>query len=169
MCHYHWFCLCLKPWYFVHNKFLYIALFFKCCLRILLYWLLSFFVPSQILQKKSKCLFHLICLTLVPVPMASHSSTLAGKSHERRSLVGCSPWGHKELDTTEWLDFHFHLHLLVSSIQCILDESLVLEKIKLPSIKYLAHTSALLNKAHTLYHFTILGEKNYYYCFNFID
>src|SRR5699024_12518666 len=26
---------------------------------------------------------------------------LPGKSHGRRSLVGCSPWGCKELDTTE--------------------------------------------------------------------
>ena len=26
---------------------------------------------------------------------------LPGKSHGRRSLVGCSPWGRKELDTTE--------------------------------------------------------------------
>ena len=26
---------------------------------------------------------------------------LPGKSHEQRSLVGCSPLGHKELDTTE--------------------------------------------------------------------
>ena len=26
--------------------------------------------------------------------MAPHSSTLAGKSNGRRSLVGCSPWGH---------------------------------------------------------------------------
>ena len=26
-----------------------------------------------------------------------------GEFHEQRSLVGCSPWGHKELDTTEWL------------------------------------------------------------------
>ena len=25
------------------------------------------------------------------------------KSHEQRSLVGYSPWGHKELDTTELL------------------------------------------------------------------
>ena len=25
--------------------------------------------------------------------MAPHSSTLPGKSHGRRSLVGCSPWG----------------------------------------------------------------------------
>ena len=32
-----------------------------------------------------------------------------GKSHGRRSLVGCSPWGHKELDTTERLHFHFSL------------------------------------------------------------
>ena len=36
--------------------------------------------------------------------MASHSSTLApGKSHGRRSLVGCSPWGCEESDTTERL------------------------------------------------------------------
>ena len=34
---------------------------------------------------------------------------LPGKSHGRRSLVGCSPWGHKELDTTERLHFHFSL------------------------------------------------------------
>ena len=26
---------------------------------------------------------------------------LPGESHEQRSLVGCSPWGRKELDTTE--------------------------------------------------------------------
>jgi len=31
-----------------------------------------------------------------------------GKSHGRRSLVGCSPWGCEESDTTEWLHFHFH-------------------------------------------------------------
>ena len=33
---------------------------------------------------------------------------LPGKSHGQRSLVGCSPWGHEESDTTEWLHFHFH-------------------------------------------------------------
>ena len=26
---------------------------------------------------------------------------LPGKSHDRRSLVGCSPWGRTELNTTE--------------------------------------------------------------------
>ena len=34
---------------------------------------------------------------------------LPGKSHGRRSLVGCSPCGHEESDTTEWLPFHFSL------------------------------------------------------------
>ena len=34
---------------------------------------------------------------------------LPGKSHGQRSLVGCSPWGRKELDTTERLPFHFSL------------------------------------------------------------
>ena len=36
------------------------------------------------------------CLVLLP-----------GKSHGQRSLVGCSPWGREELDTTERLHFHF--------------------------------------------------------------
>ena len=39
-----------------------------------------------------------------PTPML-----LPGESHERRSLVGCSPWGREELDTTAGLLFHFSL------------------------------------------------------------
>ena len=34
---------------------------------------------------------------------------LPGKSHERGSLVGCSPWGREESDMTERLPFHFSL------------------------------------------------------------
>ena len=34
------------------------------------------------------------------------------KSHGRRSLVGCSPWGHEDSDTTERLHFHFSLSCL---------------------------------------------------------
>ena len=37
---------------------------------------------------------------------------LPGKSHGRRSLVGCSPWGREESDTTERLHFHFSLSCL---------------------------------------------------------
>ena len=32
---------------------------------------------------------------------------LPGESQGWRSLVGCSPWGRCESDTTEWLHFHF--------------------------------------------------------------
>ena len=39
-----------------------------------------------------------------PIPVL-----LPGKSHGRRSLVGCSPWGREESDTTERLHFHFSL------------------------------------------------------------
>ena len=34
---------------------------------------------------------------------------LPGKSHGRRSLVACSPWGREGSDTTERLPFHFSL------------------------------------------------------------
>ena len=34
---------------------------------------------------------------------------LPGKSHGRRSPVGCSPWDCEELDATEQLHFHFSL------------------------------------------------------------
>ena len=34
---------------------------------------------------------------------------LPRKAHGWRSLVGCSPWGRKESDTTEQLHFHFSL------------------------------------------------------------
>ena len=34
---------------------------------------------------------------------------LPGKSHGQRSLVGFSPWGCEELDTTEQLHVHFSL------------------------------------------------------------
>ena len=39
---------------------------------------------------------------LLEKEMATHSSILAWKkSHGQKSLVGYSPWGHKETDTTE--------------------------------------------------------------------
>ena len=39
-----------------------------------------------------------------PTPVLLHR-----KSHGRRSLVGCSPWGREESDKTERLHFHFSL------------------------------------------------------------
>ena len=37
---------------------------------------------------------------------------LPGKSRGQRSLVGCSPWGRYESDTTERLHFHFSLSFI---------------------------------------------------------
>ena len=50
------------------------------------------------------CLLLLSLLQWQPTPVL-----LPGKSHGQRSLVGCSPWGLEELDTTERLHFHFAL------------------------------------------------------------
>ena len=47
---------------------------------------------------------------------------LPGKSHGRRSLVGCSPWGWEESDSTKQLHFHFSLSCIgegnVNPLQC---------------------------------------------------
>ena len=43
--------------------------------------------------------------------MAPHSSALAGKSHGRRSLVGCSPWGCKSRTRLRNFTFTFHFHV----------------------------------------------------------
>ena len=37
--------------------------------------------------------------------MATHFSILAWKFHGQRSLAGYGPWGHKESDTTEQLEY----------------------------------------------------------------
>ena len=44
---------------------------------------------------------------VAPTPVLS-----PGKSHGRRSLGGCSPWGREESDTTERLHFHFSLNVV---------------------------------------------------------
>ena len=47
---------------------------------------------------------------------------LPGKSHGGKSLVGCSPWGHEESDTTERLHFPFSLSCIAEGngnpLQC---------------------------------------------------
>ena len=60
--------------------------------------------------------------------MATHPSILAGRIPGTGSLVGYSPWGHKELDTTEklstWLlekpEFWLYEHLLAKWHLCFL-------------------------------------------------
>ena len=55
-------------------------------------------------QLKKKGYIHFRRRQWQPTPVL-----LPGKSHGWRSLVGCSPWGCEESDTTEGLHFHFPL------------------------------------------------------------
>ena len=67
----------------------------KISSQCLCFCLLSFFdVPRHYLGRRQ----------WQPTPVL-----LPGKSHGRRSLVGCSPWGGEESDMTERLHFHFSL------------------------------------------------------------
>ena len=56
---------------------------------------------------------HLHGVSTLPRRRQWHSTPvlLPGKSHGRRRLVGCSPWGREESDTTEFT-FTFHFHAL---------------------------------------------------------
>ena len=70
-------------------------------------------IMTQMFEKKKKSLPLVINRRRQwhPTP-----ALLPGKSHGRRSLVGCSPQGRKESDTTELLPFHF-------SLSCIGEEN----------------------------------------------
>ena len=60
-------------------------------------------------SKGTQSYIYMYPFSLLEKAMAPHSSTLAWKIHGRRSLVGCSPWGREESDTTERLPFPFSL------------------------------------------------------------
>ena len=42
---------------------------------------------------------------------------LPGESHGQRSLVGYSPWGHKESDTTQQLSMHEYISTNIEDIK----------------------------------------------------
>ena len=64
---------------------------------------------------------------------------LPEKSNEQRSLVGYSPWGHKELDMTEWAHTHtiFFLLLLLWLWPLSLQPTLTSELLISQSYKFL--------------------------------
>ena len=49
--------------------------------------------------------------------MATTPVFLPGEPHGQRNLVGCSLWGHKELDTTEQLNLTFPVGVLWSPVE----------------------------------------------------
>ena len=78
------------------------------CLSSLSYWI------TQMSLGDKDCYAHFIDYQTEAYPdlLVYKSYTpvlLPGESHGQRSLVGCSPWGRSESDTTERLHFHFSL------------------------------------------------------------
>ena len=65
---------------------------------------LSNWRTTEYLVKRYKV--YCICLLTISLWINLLGFFSIGKSHGLRSLVGCSPWGHTELDTTERLHFH---------------------------------------------------------------
>ena len=64
---------------------------------------------SQFLDKSTLLQLHDTVILYLRRQWQPTPVLLPGKSHGRRCLVGCSPWGRKELGTTERLHFHFSL------------------------------------------------------------
>ena len=73
--------------------------------QVHVHWVSDAIQPSHPLMRYIIHTTVLILFTLLYIT----PSTLAWKIHGQRSLVGCSPWGRKELDTTERLHFPFSL------------------------------------------------------------
>ena len=65
--------------------------------------------PSDPFLRAQTCKLGLLCLVIGRRQWHPTPVLLPGKSHGWRSLVGCSPWGCEESDTTERLHFHFSL------------------------------------------------------------
>ena len=99
---------------------IYIFLLVKCIFTFFLHFLNGLFVfslsldssfyilDSSHLMCRCKYFFQVCSLSFPPLNRRRHPTLVffPGKSHGQRSLVGCSPWGHSELDTTEQLPFH---------------------------------------------------------------
>ena len=65
---------------------------------------------------------------------------LPGKSHGQRSVVGYSPRGHKESDTTERLHFHFHHDIAINNVCCLFVQLTI----------YYEHISMTFNKCKNI-------------------
>ena len=76
--------------------------------RLLISWLQS---PSAMILEPRKIKSDTVSPSISHVVRQGQPTSvlLPGKSHGWRSLVGCSPWGRKESDTTEQLHFHVPL------------------------------------------------------------
>ena len=85
---------------------------------------------------------------------------LPGKCHGQRSLVGYSPWGRKESDTTEWLSdfsfFHTHTHTHTHNVLG-LEESILWKWLYNPK----QVTDSMKSLSNYQWHFSLIRRKNF--------
>ena len=92
---------------------------FSLCISLPLVWKFSLYLTAwwAVSAAPHDRFFLSFFFFLILLRCLWHATVLLpGKSHGWRSLVGYSPWGCEESDTTEWLHFHF-------SLSCIGEEN----------------------------------------------
>ena len=99
-------------YYYSHSNNYEVISVVLICISWWLVMLSTFHVPVNQLticmSSLGKCLFSSsACFIIVLFEMETHSSTLAWRIPWMEEPAGYSPWCRKELDTTEWLHFHF--------------------------------------------------------------
>ena len=109
-----------------------------------------------------------LCISYHPISIISVQSAgmknvlqptpifLPRKSHGQRSLVGYSPWGHKESDITKWLNSKSIKEWMVKKIKT--------KKKNKPQIIF-KHVLCILSPCHVLSHlsFTVIPWSGHYY------
>ena len=84
---------------------------------------------------------------------------LLGKSHEQRSLVAYSPWGHKESDMTEYTCMQIDIHMVESESWSL--QSWPLQRQFCPIPNFPIYVGLFLGSA--IYNFWILNIFMYYF------
>ena len=95
--------------HFLIASFIFLELSCRSCLYIFETNSLSAASFAIIFSHSEGCLFTLLIVSFRRRRWHPTPVLLPGKSYGWRSLVGCSPWGREDSDTTERL--HFHLSL----------------------------------------------------------
>ena len=96
------------------TKFLLTSICIVRLFSFLFNFCISLFASCKLDTTQNVCVFILVhfdslCILFRRRRWHPTPALLPRKSHGRRSLVGCSPWGRQESDTTEQLHYHFSL------------------------------------------------------------
>ena len=93
----------------LHLHYFFIYFIFQLHFQVLLHWVFRIHRKGLYGSNREGNGNLVLLALLIPLEVLGTPVLLPGKSHGRRSLVGCRSWGHEESDMTEQLHFHFSL------------------------------------------------------------